>query len=166
MPRKTKSSAYSVKRVLCLGNELMADDAFGQIVARQLEGGHSDAVIYTSAAGFRLMDFVLNVSDLLVIDTIQTGAAKPGTVHVFNEKDLSADPLRGSHFVGLLEILLTGRKLRLPIPNRILIIAVEAADTSTIGGALHPAVQAAVPIVVNMVRGFLAGSTELRKALK
>jgi len=158
MSQEERASAPPVRRALCLGNELMADDAFGPIVAAEFEGGVTDSVVHTSAAGFGLMDHVLDVTDLLVIDTIKTGTAKPGTVFVLDESDLRASRGPSSHFVGLLEMLLIGRKLRLPFPQRVLIVAVEARDISTIGAGLHPEVRAAVPVVVNMVRGFLNGS--------
>lgn len=162
--RKTKNRAHSARRVLCLGNELMADDALGPLIAKQFDGKEGNAVLYIADAGFRLMDFILNVSDLLVIDTIQTGRAKPGTILVFREKDLVAASGPSSHFIGLLEILKLGRKLRLPIPKKVLVVAVEAADISTIGGNLHPKVQAVLPIVVDLVRSFLRSSLELRRA--
>lgn len=158
MRQEEGASAPPVRRAVCLGNELMADDAFGPIVAAEFDGQVPSSVIHASAAGFGLMDYFLNVTDLLVIDTIKMGSSKPGDVFVFREDDLHAARGPSSHFVGLLEMLQIGRKLRLPFPQRVIIVAVEAQDLSTIGAALHPEVRAAVPVVVNLVRGFLNGS--------
>jgi hypothetical protein len=44
------------------------------------------------------------------------------------------------------------RKLLLPVPEEVVILAVEVADTTTLGGPMHPAVQAAVSVVVDAVR--------------
>ena len=68
-------------RVLCLGNELLADDALGAVVAEQLREllpGTAE-VVFTSAMGFDLLDDVLGASRLLVVDTIETGTRPPGT---------------------------------------------------------------------------------------
>jgi len=155
MRRRSNREPIPRRRVLCLGNELLADDVLGRAVAEQFEQSRVDSVIYTSAAGFALLDHILDVSDLLVVDTIQTGAARPGTVHVFREEDLQAASGPSPHYLGLVESLVLGRKVHLPVPNKVVIVAVEAADTSTIGGAMHPAVRDAVPLVVGLVRRFL-----------
>ncbi len=155
MRRRSSREPIPRRRVLCLGNELLADDALGLAIAEQFEQFEADSVIYTPVAGFALLDHILDVSDLLVVDTVRTGAARPGTIHVFHEKDLHAPSGPSSHYVGLLETLALGRTLHLPVPKEVMIAAVEAADTSTIGGAMHPAVRAAVPFVVNRVRRFL-----------
>lgn len=144
-------------RLLCLGNDLLADDAFGFAVAEQIRG-HAPAavdVVQTSAAGFRLLDEVLNASRLLVIDTVLTGAAAPGTVYALHEEDLQAVPGASPHCVGLFETLALGRRLRLPVPEEVVILAVEAADCLTVGGAMHPAVQAAIPGVITYVQAVI-----------
>lgn len=161
MRHRSNGWAMSGRRVLCLGNELLADDALGPAVAARFERFRGDSVVYTSATGVALLDDVLNVSDLLVVDSIQTGTAKPGTVHIFLEEDLQAAPGPSSHYVGLFETLALGRRLHLSVPKQVVIVAVEAADTSTIGAAMHPAVRAAVPSVVNLVRRFLDTSLQM-----
>src|ERR1035438_972763 len=79
-PRGSESSI----RVLGLGNDILGDDALGILVARQAEArfGGQVEVISSSQAGFHVMDQLLGVSRLVVVDCIQTGAAKPGTVYV------------------------------------------------------------------------------------
>src|ERR1035438_922772 len=75
-PRGSESSI----RLLGLGNDILADDALGILVARQAEarfGGQVD-VVSSSQAGFHVMDQLLGVSRLVVVDSIQTGTAKPG----------------------------------------------------------------------------------------
>jgi hydrogenase maturation protease len=93
-------------RLLGLGNELLADDAFGILVAREVERRlaadapgracpaptageaclalppHAD-VVCSSASGFHLLDQVLGVKRLVVVDTLATCAGVPGTIHVF-----------------------------------------------------------------------------------
>jgi hydrogenase maturation protease len=152
--RSIVSSEDLSTRVLCLGNELLTDDALGAVVAEQLREllpGTAE-VVFTSAMGFDLMDEVLGASRLLVVDTIETGTKPPGTVHLLREEDVHPVPGGSPHYIGLFETLKLGRKLQLDVPQDVIIIAVEPADCLTLGGALTPAVQEAVPIVVNLVQ--------------
>jgi len=52
-----------------------------------------------------------------------------------------------------------GRKLDLDVPKETIVIAVEAADCTTVGGPIHPDVQSAIPAVVELVGRFLANGT-------
>ena len=141
-------------RVLCLGNELLADDALGAVVAEQLRQilPGTLEVVFTSAMGFDLLDDVLGASRLLVVDTIETGTKPPGTVHLLREEDVQTVPGESPHYIGLFETLKLGRKLQLDVPKDVIIIAVEPADCLTVGGAMTPAVKEAVPLVVNLVQ--------------
>jgi hydrogenase maturation protease len=145
-------------RVLCLGNELVADDALGSAVAaplRRLTLPGVD-VVDTSVTGFQLLDHILNVRRLLVIDTILTGTADPGTVFLLREEDVRAVPGSSPHYIGLFEALAVGRKLDLAVPEEVAIIAVEAADCYTVGGRMHPSVDKAIPDVLKLISKFLA----------
>ncbi|MGD0499424.1 MAG: hydrogenase maturation protease [Bryobacteraceae bacterium] len=139
-------------RLLGLGNEILADDAFGIRVAKEVERGYPGQVevVCSSASSFHLMDDVLGALRLLVVDTIVTGRAKPGAVSI-----LTADQMRpaaGSpHFLGLFEVLAVGERLGLPVPEETIVIAVEASDCTTVGGRMHPDVQLAIPEVVELV---------------
>ena len=139
-------------RVLCLGNSLLADDAFGLVVAERLRRLYPDLdVRESSTSGFDLLDYALGASRLLVVDTVQSGAAAPGTVSVFREGDVRTVAGGSAHYVGLFEALRLGRALKLPVPDDIQIIAVEPADCLTLGGEMHPAVRTAVNEVLKMI---------------
>ncbi len=143
-------------RVLGLGNEILADDAFGILVAREIERvlpPETVEVVSSSAGGLRLLDCILNVSRLVVVDTIRTGRAAPGTLYVLRESDLAAPAGATPHCTGLLDALQLARHLGLPAPGDVTVIAVEPADCFTVGGAMHPAVAAAIPKAVALVLG-------------
>jgi len=145
-------------RVLCLGNDLLADDAFGCLAAEHLRrrvAGSVD-VVFSTDGGFSLMDHLEGVSLLVVIDVVMTGKADPGTVSVFREEDLRSAPGGSPHYVGLFESLALGRKLCLQVPRDVVFVVVEAADCLTIGGAMHPAVRSALPVVTERVEEQLA----------
>ena len=140
-------------RLLGLGNELLGDDAFGIRVAREVERrwGAGIDVVTSSAAGFYLMDHMLGSSRLLVVDTVQTGQMRPGAVRVFTEDQVRPVPGGSPHFLGLFDVLGVARELGLPAPAEVLIIAVEASYCTTLGGRMHPDVQAAIPRAVELV---------------
>jgi len=145
--------------VLGLGNELLADDGFGVLVAREIERsfpGQID-VVCSSAAGFNLLDDLLGAPRLVVVDTIVTGCSKPGTIHVFRADQIPNAPGVAPHFLGLFEVLEVARQLHLDLPQEILVMAVEASDCATIGGVMHPDVRSAMNTVVNRIGQFLAG---------
>ena len=154
-------------RVLCLGNELLADDAFGFVVADRLisdlpehtvdASPAADAtakieVVKSSLSGLALIDELTNASCLLVIDSVQTGTAPPGTLHIWREDELKTPAGPSPHYLGIFETLRLARQLALPAPEQVILLAVEAADCITLGGPMHPAVLAAVPKVVEQVK--------------
>jgi hydrogenase maturation protease len=146
-------------RVLGLGNELLADDAFGILAAREIERsfpGESD-VVCSSAGGFNLLDHLLGASEVVVVDTILTGRASPGTIHVFRAEQIASAPGIAPHFLGLFEVLAVGKRLQMDLPEEITVVAVEASDCATIGGNMHPDVRSAIDKVVNLVGQLLAG---------
>lgn len=144
----------SAVRILCLGNDLLADDSLGIIVAnrlRQLSLAGVD-IVQTSTTGFSLMDYLLNASRLLVVDTVLTGRAEPGTIHVVAEEDIKSVSGGSPHYVGLFETLALAERLLLPVPKEVLILAVEAADCTTVGGPMSPAVEAVIPAVADLAQ--------------
>jgi hydrogenase maturation protease len=131
-------------RILCLGNSILADDAFGFVVAEQLRRERPDLdVRESSTSGFDLLDFTLGADRLLVIDTMQSGQAGPGSITIFREEDVRPIPGGSPHYMG--------RALGLPVPADVTIITVEPADCLTVGGPMHRDVAAAVTRVLEMV---------------
>lgn len=139
-------------RILCLGNELLGDDAAGVVVAEQLRhllpaGFDVDT---TDDSGLDLLDHVIDTGALVVVDAVQTGA-KPGTVHLLDEDDLPIMCGASPHYVGLNEALRVGRALQLSVPQKVVILAIEVGDTLSFGAEMLPAVRAATPIVAEMI---------------
>ena len=139
--------------MLCLGNDLLADDAFGCLAAEELRRRLPPAVEveFTAEAGFGLVDLIEDAALLVVVDVVVTGKAAPGTVSVLRESDLTAAPGGSPHYVGLLEALALARASGLVAPDEVVFVVVEAADCLTIGGPMHPAVRAALPEVTDCV---------------
>jgi hydrogenase maturation protease len=170
-------------RVLCLGNDLIADDALGVVAARwlcrRLAGlgaprppgpafdpaatirayEHPRAgtveVVETALTGMYLLEAVVGTGRLIVVDTVVTGTVPPGSVRVLAESDFAGPPGGSPHYVGLFETLQLARGLGLPAPREVVIVAVEAEDYLTVGGQMTAPVGAAVPAVVDRVLALL-----------
>jgi hydrogenase maturation protease len=148
-----RSTATRTVRVVGLGNDLLADDAFGLAVATELRKRSPDGLeaVHTTNTGFRLMDELLGVSRLVIVDATQTGKSEPGTLQVLREKDIDIVPGGSPHYVGVFEPLQVGRRIGLPVADEVTIVTVEVADCTTIGGPMHPAVGEAIPAAVDII---------------
>ena len=142
--------------LLGLGNDILTDDAVGLHVVGQLKGalaGHPAIdVRETTEMGLALLDFITGYSAVVIVDSIQTGKAAPGSVHELDAGALQQLTGRTPHFVGVGETLALGRQLGLAMPERVMIYAIEVDDPFTLGTALTPALQEALPRIVDRVR--------------
>jgi len=144
-------------RILCLGNDLLADDSFGYAVADRLRP-YADAgteVVSTSETGFYLMDYLLNARVVVVVDSVLTGKAPVGTIYVLGEGELKVVNGGSPHYVGLSESVALARELRMPVAEAVIIVAVEIADCLTMGGRMNPALTAVIPEVLGIVRSIV-----------
>ncbi|MDJ0664478.1 MAG: hydrogenase maturation protease [Acidimicrobiia bacterium] len=145
-------------RVLCLGNDLIADDAAGCAAASLLRERLPDhEVIEAAGSGLYLMDDLVDTDRLVVIDAIVTGSYPPGTIHVFEEGDIDVTPGGSPHYFGLFETLEMARALGLAAPSQVSLVCIEAEDTTSIGGPMTARVAAAVPQVVDLAVDMVSG---------
>lgn len=149
-------------RVLCLGNESLADDALGHEVASRLQQFVSKDVeiVDTPESGLHLLDYLLNARQLTVVDTIQTGDAPVGTIFRFHDRDVRVAQGGSPHYVGMFEALEVARQVGLPVADDVLILAVEAKDCLSFGREMCPAVRSAVPELVRMVEAMIPTPAE------
>jgi hydrogenase maturation protease len=155
-PPEAPAPVYDT-RILCLGNELLADDSLGYMVADHLRSypiGEIE-IVSTPEAGFSLLDYFLDTRRLLVVDTVLMGKAPVGTIYVLREEELNVVAGGSPHYVGLYESLVLARALGLPVAEEVVIIAVEIADCTTLGRTMHPAVRRAIPEVIRIARDML-----------
>lgn len=144
-------------RVLCLGNDLLGDDAFGPMVADALRRGEVPGVeiVETPETGMYLLDALIDCSRLMVVDTVVSGGEPPGTLYSLGEEDMPGVSGGSPHYVGVFEALEIGRAMGLTVPTEVRVLAVEGADCFTMGGEVHPAVRRVVPAVVDEIRSFV-----------
>ena len=146
--------------VLCLGNEIISDDGFGPEVARQLtlQGDLSEYadIVYAPIAGFSLIDLLADREKVLIVDTIRTGKAAPGTLYNFPAGELTpSNNLTTSHQISLPIALELGRRFGAKMPLVLDIVAVEAEDLETLREELTPSVRAAVGEALDFIREWI-----------
>lgn len=141
--------------ILGLGNDLLTDDAIGLRVVRALrpELAHLPnlGLEDTTEMGLALLDHLTGWAAAFIVDSIQTDRADPGFVHEL-DASLWRQLTGGSpHFLGVGETLALGRQLGLPMPETVRIFAVETQDPFTLGTRMTPALEAALPGIVERI---------------
>ena len=141
--------------LLGLGNDILTDDAAGLHAVRRLQSrlaGHPAIdVRETTEMGLALLDFITGYSVVVIVDSIQTGREAPGFLHELEAAALTQLTGRTPHFLGVSETLALGRQLGLAMPERVKIFAIEVEDPFTLGTAMGPALEAALPGIVERI---------------
>jgi hydrogenase maturation protease len=122
---------------------------------RGLAGHPSIDIRETTEMGLALLDFVTGYRAVVIVDSIQTGRAAPGFLHELDAAALNQLTGRTPHFVGVSETLALGRQLGLAMPELVTIFAIEVEDPFTLGTAMTPALQAALPGIVARIAAVL-----------
>ena len=145
-------------RILCLGNELLGDDGIGPLAAERLRETLPAGVeiVSTSESGLDLLEHLQHAGAVVVVDAVQTGAAAPGTVHIWNARELAVPQGPSPHYAGLNETLALARALDLALPPEITVLAIEAGDTLSFGAEMTPEVRDAIPLVAGIIEKMLA----------
>lgn len=151
--------------VVCIGNELVADDAVGHAVYSELskltlpEGARLE---YCGVGGIALLDYLTGSDELMiVVDAVQLGAL-PGTVHIM-EWDSLAPVAEGAavsaHGLGLKDTISIGMALYPDMmPGKTLLVGIEGRCFDELGGPMTPEVAAAVNPAVMAVLSELDNS--------
>jgi hydrogenase maturation protease len=143
--------------VIGIGNTLKADDGVGVRVAEELSSrdlGAGVEVVSGELAGMLLAPYFINSDHVIVVDAIDAGD-EPGSVFRFRAED-GLPMLRShtSHGIGVTELMqaarLSGSKAE------VMIYAIQIHDVRPMSEGLSPAVQAAVPDVIEMVTAEVA----------
>jgi hydrogenase maturation protease len=147
--------------ILCLGNEIVSDDAFGPAVARALanepELNRCTDVLFAPVAGFHLLDLFQGREKVLIVDTIVTGKAAPGTLHSFPAGVLTPSKhLTTSHQISLPTALELGTRLGIVMPKVVDVVAVEAQDLETLSEELTEPVRGALDKALTHIRRWVA----------
>ena len=144
------------KLVICVGNDLVADDAVGYQIYHQLQQQDLPEDVRVSLlglGGMALIDELHGEDILVVVDAVQLGAS-PGTVHFLEWDHIPVRELRpvSGHGIGIREALQVCRKI---YPERaaevIYLVGIEGECFDQVGVGLTPAVKDALPGAVTKI---------------
>lgn len=141
--------------VIGIGNPVLTDDSVGLKIAaavrERLQGETVAATAELHSGGIRLMETMAGYDRAIVVDAIVSGG-RPGTIYAMDAADLpKTRNAHSTHDGSLAAALELGRMVGLELPREVRIWAVEAGDVESFGEALTPAVEQAVPRVVDEV---------------
>jgi len=145
--------------VLGIGNPILGDDGVGFHVVEALQSDPPPGDITfecVDASGFALLDYVVNYDRVIIVDAIMTAGGKTGSVY-----RLGLDNFRPSkhtispHDTDLPTALQIGATMKLNVPGRIDIVAVEIPPVYEFSQELSDKVSKAVPKAAGMVRQIL-----------
>ena len=141
--------------VLGLGNDILGDDAIGILAARELRARLPGIieVIESAEAGLALMERMEGRECVLILDSIMTRQCEPGTVMDLGPEDFGKVAAPSPHYAGLPEVLALAKRLEIPFPSEIRILAMEVEDPFEIREGLTPKVAAALPTLVARALG-------------
>ena len=136
--------------VICIGNDLIGDDAVGwKIYQRLLDSNLQDEseLHYLSVGGIALLDiFKTGLERIIVVDAVQFGAPV-GTVHVISWDELPPkNPSAISvHQVGIEEAVMIARVL-FPekCPQNIMLVGIEGRRFSQLGEEMSKQVEQSI----------------------
>jgi hydrogenase maturation protease len=141
--------------ILGLGNPILSDDGIGCHVAMALEDRLQEPeadVLEASIAGLDFLDLLTGYDKVIIIDAIQTGAGTPGQIYRLEPEILADTRHAGTpHDVNLATALELGRELQLPLPQQVIIFAIEVKDVTSFGEECTPEVLKAIPACVEMI---------------
>jgi hydrogenase maturation protease len=145
--------------VLGLGNPILTDDGVGVRVAEQVQTallpGSSIECAEVGVGGLALMERMIGYSRVILIDALVVDQARPGAVHRWQLDDLRAiSPTVHSaspHDTSLIVALDLAQRMGLPLPDELVIYAVEVSNVSDFSDQPTPPVAQAIPRVTAAV---------------
>jgi hydrogenase maturation protease len=138
-----------------LGNPLLSDDAVGLLVAQRVHTLLNLPGLdlrELAVGGVELMETLIGYSRGVIIDAIITPDGKPGDLY---QLDIwNCPPTRHtcmSHEIDLLDGLRLAQQLRLPVPGRLHLYAIEVADPFTFGNRMTERVKRSIPRIASKI---------------
>ena len=141
--------------VLGLGNPILSDDSVGFRVIEQLKARFDKpglAFVESSASGLSLLEVIIGYDKLIIVDAIQTQGGQAGEIYRFTLDDsIETRHSTSPHGVNLATAIELGKKLGEPLPQQIVICAIEVANVTSFSERCTPKVEKAIPLAVDMV---------------
>lgn len=154
----TTVATESTTLVVCIGNELVADDAVGYEVFRTLQGMDLPAAVrldYVGVGGIALLDRLTGDEDaMIVVDAVQFGTPA-GTIHCLSWDELpgNGNAAISAHGIGLKETIEVGRMLcPEKLPPSIVLVGIEGRCFDRMREFMTPATADAIRTAADCVK--------------
>jgi hydrogenase maturation protease len=138
--------------VACLGNPILGDDAFGLLVARELEGVAGADVLSLEGGGLDVALKLIPYSQVLIIDAIETADGKVGELVELAVEELASMKGLEGHALSLSQALEALKPLAGEGPRTVQILACRISPVEEYGEAISPPVRSAVPRCARMAK--------------
>ena len=141
--------------VLGLGNPILTDDGVGVRVAEAIRAAlpldTQVEIDEASVGGLELLERLLGYQRVFLIDAFHPGQEQPGTIHRLGLDDLrQMRPTQHSasaHDTTLVTAWAIAQQMDLPLPDELIIYAIEVENITEFSEELTPSVAQAVPEV-------------------
>ena len=147
------------KIVLGIGNPIIGDDGVGFRVIEKLQADPPQGDITLTAcdvSGLAILDLIVDYDEALIVDAIQTTNGTPGEIYRLEVNDFRVTKHTISpHDVDLPTALEIGKILKLKLPQKFSIIAIEIPDAYEFSTQLTSPVAGAVPSAVKLAKEIL-----------
>ncbi|MEZ4769764.1 MAG: hydrogenase maturation protease [Caldilineales bacterium] len=147
--------------VIGLGNPILTDDGVGVWAARRVEqrlqksAGADVTVTEASVGGLRLMEMMVGYERVFLIDASLDRDLPPGSICRMDLDDLAATSppqhLASAHDTTLVTALTAGRRMKMALPDDVIIYAIAAENVMEFGDRPTDAVAAAIAPVAEAV---------------
>jgi len=142
--------------VLGIGNDILTDDGIGPKIVNDLKTlERSPELIFetTTLGGLEILEIIKDYKKVIIIDAIRTIDGKPGEIFFFTPDDFKETlHLSNLHDINFLTALELGKKLGIPLPEEIHIIAIEIVEDQVFGTSFTPAIEEKYHIIMQSVK--------------
>ncbi|MDR0458844.1 MAG: hydrogenase maturation protease [Coriobacteriales bacterium] len=147
--------------ILCIGNILLLDEGFGPQVAEQLLAQYSlppqVTVLDRGVLGMAILADLRQADQVLIIDALDNTGQAAGTIMSFKPEDLANHQVfHGAHDIQIVDVLHAAALLGVNPEVSCLGVQIENLSPESFQIGLTPAVQAAVPLMVELIVAWLA----------
>lgn len=109
-------------------------------------------VVEASLGGLRLLDILTGYQKAIIIDATKSLNGKVGQIYRLETTSLAkTQHIDSTHDLSLVDALELGRKLGVPVPDKIIIYAIEASDVSTFSEKCTTTVKKSISRCATMV---------------
>lgn len=113
--------------------------------------------------GLALLDVITGYDRLILVDTIKRPRPRTGRVSILRAEDLRSLPGPSPHYVSVPQTIEIGRRVGLPVPSTIIVVAVESKNMHRLGEGLSEDMRRSLPRIMETVREALKNDATGKK---